>query len=404
MPSFTQGVQAGSEVSNPFGVLLREIGKAGQRRMDEDMKRKEEERQLKRALEVLGEEHEFKKKEKQFESDLAIREKGVPLQQAMGQLGLASFNNKPIIKNEDGSISTEQTIGINIDGKEITIPTIVNGKKVSNEEAIQLFMKGKNNSVGTSSSIQEGNQLAENRSNQIGQSMLQSFGLQPQGTVSKTSTGEEFFRPDSLEDTENRLQIQKLQQELNPEFQEEKSRREGEGKAIEKSFESSEKLSQAVRRLSVINKQFKEALPSGDKTPVEQRISAWADVIGAKTGIKPNPKLLAIKQNVRPMAINLIRLFGEVGNLSQSEQQGAIDVIELEGRTDEERVASVRQFAEFALSGAPPDAINYILQQADVKEIIDSLGIELPQLQAGGADGEGIKSTKSGNTFKVLSK
>lgn len=50
--------------------------------------------------------------------------------------GFLIDTNRPQIVNPDGSISTESTLGVNFDGREYNIPTIVNGKRVSQEEAI----------------------------------------------------------------------------------------------------------------------------------------------------------------------------------------------------------------------------------------------------------------------------
>jgi hypothetical protein len=47
----------------------------------------------------------------------------------------------PVIKNDDGSISTVKSISINVDGKEFLIPTIIDGKQLSNKDAIDYFMK-----------------------------------------------------------------------------------------------------------------------------------------------------------------------------------------------------------------------------------------------------------------------
>ena len=47
---------------------------------------------------------------------------------------------KPI-NNKDGSISTVRTIGIEADGMYINIPTVIGGKIVSNEEAINYYRK-----------------------------------------------------------------------------------------------------------------------------------------------------------------------------------------------------------------------------------------------------------------------
>ena len=53
---------------------------------------------------------------------------------------------KKPINNKDGSISTVRTIGIEADGMYINIPTVIGGKIVSNEEAINYYRKtGKDN-------------------------------------------------------------------------------------------------------------------------------------------------------------------------------------------------------------------------------------------------------------------
>jgi len=144
-----------------------------------------------------------------------------------------------------------------------------------------------------------------------------------------------------------------------------------------KTMEAGGKLGNAVKRLKVINDQMNAALPAKNANPFMQRIIGPAAVLGAKTGIAPNPKLMALKKNIRPVGIQLIRAFGEVGNLSETEQKSAIDTVENENLNEEERLAALRQFAEFALTGARPEALEFMQKDPSVMEIIKDLGINV---------------------------
>jgi len=168
-----------------------------------------------------------------------------------------------------------------------------------------------------------------------------------------------------------------------------------------KELESAQKLGTAVKRLSILNKQFNEALPTYEKGAVEQRVAGKLEAIGAKWGVSPNPKLLALLTNSRPVAINLVRAFGEVGNLSESEQRGALDVVDQAGLTEEERLEKVRQFAEFALAGATPKSLEGMMKDENIVEIVKNLGIKVP-----GHESELKKGSKgklpNGIEFEIL--
>lgn len=80
----------------------------------------------------------------------------------LGQYGYGNIDltNRPIVKNSDGSISTVRSMSFNEDGKEILVPTVVNGKVVSDDEAIQHYHKT-GEYLGKFDTIEEADKYAE---------------------------------------------------------------------------------------------------------------------------------------------------------------------------------------------------------------------------------------------------
>ena len=91
---------------------------------------------------------------------------GPPQTAPGGYTGNIDLSNRPVIKNKDGSSSTESSISVNIDGKEVLIPTIINGKRVSEREAIDHYEKTGEH-MGKFDSVEEANAAAEKLHNRF---------------------------------------------------------------------------------------------------------------------------------------------------------------------------------------------------------------------------------------------
>ena len=80
--------------------------------------------------------------------------------------GNIDLYNRPSVRNSDGSISTVRSMGINVDGKEILIPTVSDdGRIMSKEEAINQY-RATGKHLGIFDSVDESNDFAKMLHNQ----------------------------------------------------------------------------------------------------------------------------------------------------------------------------------------------------------------------------------------------
>lgn len=99
--------------------------------------------------------------------------------------------NKIQIPNADGTVSTEKTFTTEIGGAWFNIPTVVNGKKLPEQEALDQFKKGTNPAVGVFQSQRQAETAAQARSDTISQMLSQStnntVAAQEQGQVNQNT-------------------------------------------------------------------------------------------------------------------------------------------------------------------------------------------------------------------------
>ena len=74
--------------------------------------------------------------------------------------GNIDLNNRIVVHNSDGSISTEISFSTNIDGYEVLLPTVINGQIVSEEEAINHYIST-GEYLGRFSTVSEAESYAE---------------------------------------------------------------------------------------------------------------------------------------------------------------------------------------------------------------------------------------------------
>ncbi len=94
---------------------------------------------------------------------------GSPDAKTLGEAPIIA--NKPQLQNTDGTISTEQTTTIKDNGNWINIPTVINGQKMADADAVELYKQNRNDAVGRFKTLKEAEDAAQKRSDDIGKQL-----------------------------------------------------------------------------------------------------------------------------------------------------------------------------------------------------------------------------------------
>lgn len=119
--------------------------------------------------------------------------------------GNIDLTNRPIVRNADGSISTIRSMSFNEDGKEILVPTIVNGEVVSDDEAIQHY-RNTGEYLGKFDTIEQADKYAEQLHSEQAKMYL--------ANNSKTNTNQKIDM--SSLTPEQKKKLEEVQKQTNP--------------------------------------------------------------------------------------------------------------------------------------------------------------------------------------------
>jgi cell division septum initiation protein DivIVA len=76
------------------------------------------------------------------------------------------YPKRPRLQNPDGTYSTESTITVESDGLHYVLPTVIEGKRHDNPEAIQMWQQGSNEPVGVFGDANLADRYAQERHQQ----------------------------------------------------------------------------------------------------------------------------------------------------------------------------------------------------------------------------------------------
>lgn len=277
---------------------------------------------------------------------------------ALDSFGNSIDTTRQKIQNQDGSFSTEKTIGIEADGKFINIPTIVNGKELSKEDAITAFRMGINKPVGVFASQEEADSAAKQRSSDIGTVR----GLKPspvETTLSISSTGPKasFKLKDPVEMAKEQYDIRKLQREereSSPQFKQQVALKGIENeltkKALVDSFDAAQKANSAIDAFNSLKTSFQEGFDPKSIAQLSnvkelddatldaifsQKKDALGKIVNAKLG--KNPQAASFMRNVEAFSTLISRGgFDEKGTLTDKDRKVVVKAFKLSMANKEE--------------------------------------------------------------------
>ncbi|HBN5914111.1 TPA: hypothetical protein L3H17_003244 [Morganella morganii] len=124
---------------------------------------------------------------------------GNALPDGMTDQGNIDVHSRPVVKNQDGSISTVRSMSVNFDGKEVLIPTVSDdGRIMSDDEAINTYLKTGRH-LGMFSTPEAATAYAESLHNQQADEYLPKEQNEPEGfwaNVKDMVTGESRMTPE----------------------------------------------------------------------------------------------------------------------------------------------------------------------------------------------------------------
>ena len=154
------------------------------------------------------------------------------------------------------------------------------------------------------------------------------------------------------------------------------SKRKGLEKAREESFTRASGFGRAVKKLDSITRQFNEALPSdAEGITTGARISGIVSMFGAETGVKSNPKLLALKNTAKLTLRSILRDMGEGARLSDQDISQNIAVIEQAGLSTKERLAQVGVFIQTAVDSMDDETLAIFDKDKGFNSILREMNI-----------------------------